>query len=250
MLSFFRKNKEPELPAPTDFSFLGVDLHSHLIPLIDDGSDDLEESLEMVRAFKDKGYRKLITTPHVHGEFYDNTIEGINVHFDKLKRFINDNRLNIDLQVAAEYFLDNHFLTEVLPHGLIPFGDNYVLVEVSMAGWPRNFDEIIFEIQSKGYKPILAHIERYGFEQDPDVFLRLKEKGVLMQMNLLAIHGYYNRSIRLSAEDYMKHNIYDFCASDAHHIRHLQTMDRIAKEEPAIMQKLEAYGFKNNRLLS
>ena len=250
MFSFFKKSTPKIDPAevPADFSFLGVDMHSHLVPGIDDGSPDLETSLAYIRALHDKGYRKLITTPHVHLEFYDNNREKITRHFSALKRFIQDHRIPMELEVAAEYYLDSLFLPSVLPDGLLTFGDNYVLVEVSMAGWPRNFQDIIFTIQSKGYKPVLAHPERYLYENNPETYLDLKANGVLMQMNLLSILGYYGKTVKQLAENLMDNHIYDFCGSDLHHERHLSAMHKLLKEEPELMAKLNNYGFRNHTL--
>lgn len=253
MFSFFKKNRNQELnleDAPKDFSFLGCDLHSHLVPGVDDGAQELEESLKLIRGMRDKGYKKLITTPHVHFEFYDNSKEKLQNHFIALKRFIADQRIGIELDIAAEYFLDNMFLSAVLPEGLLSFGDNYVLVEVSMAGWPRNFADMIFALQSVGYKPILAHPERYLYDPNPKTYLDLKDKGLLFQMNLLSLMGYYGKTVKQLAEKLMENKIYDFCGSDLHHLRHLTNIDRMTKEDPILMTKLKAYGFRNQELLS
>jgi protein-tyrosine phosphatase len=253
MWSFFKKkNKEAEANTgePVDFSFLGCDMHSHLVPAIDDGSKSLEESLEFIRKFKERGYSKLITTPHVHGEFYDNNTEKIQSRFEELRRYIKDHHIQMELGVSAEYFLDNYFQTEVLPHGLMPFGDNYVLVEVSMAGWPRNFSDLIFSIQSLGYKPILAHPERYLFEEGAETYRSLKDRGVFLQMNLLSVLGYYGRSVKTQAELLLKEKLYDFCGSDLHHERHMHMLQKMQQEHSAIMHQLKDYGFRNHELLS
>lgn len=250
MFSFFKKTTKKELPAdvPADFSFLGCDMHSHLVPGIDDGAKSLELSVDFIRSLHDKGYRKLITTPHIHLEFYDNRKDKILRHFAALKKFIQDQRINIELEVAAEYFLDNLFLSGILPEGLLTFSGNHVLVEVSMAGWPRNFSDIIFAIQSDGYNPVLAHPERYLYEVDHKVYQQLKDKGVKMQLNMLSLAGYYGKNVKTLAERFMEHNLYDFCGTDMHHERHQQHIFRMLREEPEIMARLAAYGFKNNTL--
>src|SRR5690606_22464427 len=115
-----------------------------------------------------------------------------------------------------------------------------VLVEVSMAGWPRMFDEIIFSIQSRGYTPVLAHPERYAYEDKPAVFRKLKDRGVLMQLNLLAVLGYYGPSIRANALRYLDAELYDFCGSDLHHERHQRAMERLLQERE-LMERLEQY---------
>ena len=252
MFSFFKKSSkksEPLPDAPVDFSFLGCDMHSHLIPGIDDGSPSLEESEQLILGLKKAGYHKLITTPHVIGEFYPNTKEILQEGHAKLQQYLKERHINIDIEIAAEYYLDNYFLMEVLPHGLLTFGDNNVLVEVSMAGWPRNIDEILFRIQSLGYKPILAHPERYVFEEQPDVFLKLKEKGILMQLNLLSVTGYYNKIVKTNADNYLKSGLYDFCGTDAHHARHVAKIGSMGGAAPDVMSRLSLYnGFLNSTL--
>ena len=251
MFSFFRKKAEQQEPmvAPTDFSFLGADMHSHFVPGIDDGSPDLETSLELIRRMKGLGYRKIITTPHVSLEFYDNNAEKITKHFDRLKRFVDDQRLGVELGIGAEYYLDNYFLPSVLPDGLLNFGKRYVLVEVSMAGWPRQFSDMIFSIQAAGYTPILAHVERYLYEDNIKQYEEWKAKGMLFQMNLLSLSGYYGRSVKHLAENYLQHNLYDFAGSDMHHLRHADQLRRMATELPEVMSRLASYPHWRNASL-
>lgn len=250
MFSFFKKKEAHGLSAaPTDFSFLGADMHSHFVPGIDDGSPDMETSLLLIRRLKELGYSKLITTPHIQLEFFDNNREKITTHFYRLQHFINDQRLGIALDIAAEYYLDNFFLNAVLPDGLLPFGDNYVLVEVNMAGWPRQISDMIFSIQSAGFKPVLAHPERYLFEDDIKVYESWKSKGMFFQMNILSVTGYYGNSVKGLAERYMQAGLYDFCGTDTHHPRHADNLARLAHEQPAVMMKLAAYPHWLNRSL-
>lgn len=254
LFSFFKKKApQPDLSlAPKDFSFLGTDMHSHLVPGIDDGAEDAEMSLAMIRRMKELGWSKLITTPHVQREFYDNDSEKIRLHFERHQRFIADQRLGgIELAgVAAEYYLDNFFMMSVLPEEqLLPFAKNYVLVEVSMAGWPRTFSDMVFSIQSRGLVPVLAHPERYQFEENLKVYEEWKSKGMLFQMNLLSPAGYYGRGVKELALRYMDAGLYDFCGSDAHGMRHLEHAARMAEEQPAMMLKLSEYPHWRNSSL-
>jgi tyrosine-protein phosphatase YwqE len=251
MFSFFKKKKpEPSVPAPKDFSFLGADMHSHLAPGIDDGSPDLETSLELVRKLKALGYSRLITTPHVLPGIHDNDSGKITVAFERLRAYIAEQEPDMRLGIAAEYFLDGYFLNEILPQGLLHFGaEKYVLVEVSMAGWPHQFSDIIFSIQANGYTPVLAHPERYLYEEDPNKYLGWKEKGMLFQMNLLSILGYYGRGVQQLASRYLDHQLYDFAGSDLHHARHAQHLHKLAAEHPEIMSRLAGYGLWRNTSL-
>lgn len=251
MFSFFKK-KNPPIQKPTysvpDFSFLVGDMHSHLVPAIDDGSQSIEDSVRFIEELYQLGIKKFITTPHIHGEMYDNDTIKVQRLFQPLKDYLAQQYPDIHIQVSAEYFLDTYFLSDVLPKGLMSFGKNNVLVEVSMAGWNRQFNEIMFAVQANGYNPILAHPERYIYETNIDVFQKLKEKGVLMQMNLLSILGYYGKSIKINAEKMIESGIYDFCGTDLHHERHLKQIKSMPTEQQEIMWRLSEYGFKNKEL--
>ena len=251
MFSFFKK-KNPPAPVPTyhvpDFSCLGGDMHSHLVPAIDDGSQSLEDSVKFIEALYHLGIKNFITTPHIHGEMYDNDTHKVQRLFQPLKDYLAQHHPDIHIQVSAEYFLDTYFLNEVLPKGLMPFGKNNVLVEVSMAGWNRQFNEIMFAVQANGYNPILAHPERYIYETKFEVFEKLKDKGVLMQMNLLSILGYYGKSIKINAEKMLELGLYDFCGTDLHHERHLSQIQSMPQEHQELLWRLSEYGFKNKEL--
>lgn len=251
MFSFFRK-KEVPAPVPTytvsDFSFLGGDMHSHLVPGIDDGSQSLEDSVRFISELRNLGIRNFITTPHIHGEMYDNDTLKVQRYFQPLKDYLAQHMPDVSIRVSAEYFLDTYFLTEVLPKGLMAFGKNNVLVEVSMAGWNRQFNEIMFAVQANGYNPILAHPERYLYETNMSVFENLKNKGVALQMNLLSILGYYGRSIKISAERMLQMGLYDYCGTDLHHERHLGHIKGMPSTHQDILWQLSEYGFKNKEL--
>lgn len=250
MFSFFRRKKSADAagPAPVDFSFLGADMHSHLVPGIDDGAPDPQTSLAMIRGLQELGFSKLITTPHVQREFYDNDREKISTHFGRLQGFLQDQQVSMEMGVAAEYYLDNFFPQAVMPEGLLMLHGKLVLVEVSMAGWPRQISDIIFSIQANGYQPVLAHPERYLFEDDVNVYEGWKQKGVLLQMNLLAPAGYYGRSVKALANKYMAAGLYDFCGTDAHHMRHIEHLTRMTQDS-ALMLQLGKYPHWRNRSL-
>ncbi len=235
--------------APVDFSFLGVDFHSHLIPGIDDGAADMDTALQLLEGLQSLGFSSVITTPHIHGDFYRNSTVNIQSGLKEVQAALPASRAaGLQLGVSAEYYLDNYFLEEVLPHGLMTFGDKQVLVEVSMMGWPQNFDQILFAVQAAGYKPVLAHPERYQFEQTTGIFEKLKERGVQLQMNLLAPLGYYGPGIREMALQLLNAGLYDYAATDLHHDRHLGTLRQMAGGQPALMAKLAKYDFKNRAL--
>lgn len=247
---FFKKKKEqiPVGPPILDLSFLGVDMHSHLLPGVDDGAKTLEESVALIRGLKDKGYHRLITSPHVHVEFYNNRIGDLKDRFAQLQEDLKPHHLNVEMGLGAEYFLDEFFLPEIFPQGLLNFGNKQVLVEVSMAGWPRQFDDMLFTILNAGYNPILAHPERYQYELNLDVYAQLKEKGMTLQLNLLSIMGYYGKGVKDLAIQMLDAGLYDYCGTDTHHERHLININALFEHHQPILQRLADYGFKNESL--
>ncbi len=224
-------------------------MHSHLIPGIDDGAQIIDDSLGMLKSLQNLGYSRIITTPHVFGDYYPNTPGTIGRGLKTLQEAAAASGLPQKISAGAEYYLDTYFMTEVLPGGLLPLAGNKVLVEVSMAGWPRNFADALFAIQAGGYTPILAHPERYEYEADLRVFTRLKEKGIMLQMNLLAPTGYYGRGVKEAADRFLAAGLYDYCGSDAHHIRHLERAGAALAQAPALYERLAAYGFRNRELI-
>jgi protein-tyrosine phosphatase len=212
------------------FSGIEVDMHSHVLPGLDDGADSLEKSLEMVAAFLRLGYRKLILTPHIMGDFYKNNPRNIQEKLSLLKQAVQEKGWEIDLACAAEYYLDEWFLEKVNgPEPLLSFGDQYVLFETSYINEALNFKEAVFALQSAGYKPVLAHPERYTYLHDRfEELVKMRTSGVLFQLNLLSLSGYYSERARRVAEKLVDQKLVDFVGTDAHHVRHLQGLTKTA----------------------
>ena len=252
---FNRKKKEQDIyeymPAPVgaNWAFLGADMHSHFIPGIDDGAKTIEDSLGMIRAMKDMGYKSIITTPHVMIDYYPNTVETITAGLQKVQQALKENNIDIPIKAAAEYYIDESFMTLVDKKELLTIRDNEVLVEFSMLYEPPMLSEVIFRMQSAGYKPIIAHPERYlFFHGNLRKFRELKDNGCLMQMNLLSVAGYYGKNIKIVADELMSKGIYDYCGSDMHHEKHAAALKALAgsKEYNSII----GYPFLNSRLCS
>ncbi len=252
---FNRKKKEQDIyghmPAPVgaNWAFLGADMHSHFIPGIDDGAKTIEDSLGMIRAMIGMGYKSIITTPHVMIDYYPNTVETITAGLQKVQQALKENNIDIPIKAAAEYYIDESFMTLVDKKELLTIRDNEVLVEFSMLYEPPMLSEVIFRMQSAGYKPIIAHPERYlFFHGNLRKFRELKDNGCLMQMNLLSVAGYYGKNIKVVADELMSKGIYDYCGSDMHHEKHAAALKALAasKEYNAII----GYPFLNSRLCS
>lgn len=216
--------KKEQYPA-IDFSEFKVDMHSHLIPGIDDGAPNLEASIEMIREFKAMGFKKIITTPHVMSDYYRNTPETILGGLKLVKEELIKQGIEIEIEASAEYNLDDGLESIIDNKQIITFGDNHVLFELPFMQEPRNFQDIVFKFQTNGYKPILAHPERYSFwHRNFDKYEELKSKGVLLQLNLLSLTGHYNADTKKIAERMIDANLVDFVGTDCHRIEHLHIL--------------------------
>ena len=231
MFSFFKK-KQPVFSG--DLSILKTDMHSHIIPAIDDGSPDIETSIQLIEGLIELGYKKLIATPHLMIDLYPNNRQTITKAYDTLKAELKIRKMNIEVNAAAEYFLDDHFDTLLeKKEPLLTIKDNLVLVEFSFASIPLDYKQKIFEIQLNGYKPILAHPERYSYlHTKPEIYEELRNTGCYFQVNLLSLIGYYGKSIQQAAERLVKNKQVELLGTDLHHDRHLSNL-----QSNALLQK-------------
>ena len=242
---FFFKKKEIPLNEffPQDF----VDIHSHLLPGIDDGSKNLDNSIDLIKKMSSYGIKNFITTPHVLGDVYPNSSSTIKsklkeVREELKKRSISD----VSIRAAAEYMMDEQFSILLEKNDILTLKDNYILVEMSFFNAPLNLYDILFEIQLKGYKPILAHPERYNFyHNDFDSFYKLKKAGCLFQLNLLSLTEQYGKHVQKISNQLLKKNLYDFVGTDTHHNNHLELLKKIGtKKNLTILKELLNNNYK------
>jgi protein-tyrosine phosphatase len=199
-----------------------VDIHSHLLPGIDDGAKTFEDSLRLTQKLLSFGFSQFITTPHIIQYVWENTAEQILANKTITVKELEKNHVNIPFRAAAEYLMDDQFVRLFQSGELLTLKDNYVLVEMSYINPPIHLHNILFDLKIAGYIPVLAHPERYLFYHNSfDEYQKLKKTGCLFQLNLLSIAGYYGNNITKIAENLLKKGLYDFVGSDVHHDNHL-----------------------------
>ncbi|MBC7777734.1 MAG: hypothetical protein H7246_20035 [Phycisphaerae bacterium] len=242
MFNLFKKT-----PAPTlsDFSILGTDLHSHLLPGIDDGAPDLETSLNLIRDLQNLGFRRLFTTPHVMSDFYPNTRDVILRKKDQLQEALDELGMELEFGAAAEYYLDETFAALLKTEPLLTLPGNRVLVEMSFHQPYPDLHRIIFDLQMKGYHPILAHPERYPYFRSTDDYENLKAMGCALQINLLSLTGYYGKPVQSAAKTILGLGLADFLATDLHHARHAENLQQALSHE-LVVKTLQSSVFQNN----
>lgn len=223
MFNFFKKEKTSEV---TESFPVATDIHSHILAGIDDGSPDIATSLKLVKGLYDLGYRKLVATPHIIGDFYRNNPVIINRELERLKSACAEAGIDIEISAAAEYMMDDHFL-QILKQKeqVLPIHRNIILTELPYSVIPMNVNETVFEILTAGYQPILAHPERYFYyHKNFDEYFKLKELGFSLQVNLLSITGYYGQPVAKAAKFIFDNDLADYVGTDMHHVRHLEAL--------------------------
>ncbi|KIO77536.1 histidinol phosphatase [Pedobacter lusitanus] len=242
MFTFFKKKNRVE-----DIEWLGIDVHSHLLPGIDDGAPDLVQSLDLIRGLNNLGFSKFLCTPHIFAELYPNNPDTIKTALLEVKAGLQGAGLDVVLDAAAEYMVDENFR---VADDLLCLPGKYVLIEMSYLSETPGIEQVIFDLKIRGYHVILAHPERYSFNHaDPLRFSRYKEIGVLFQLNLLSVCGYYGKEVKQIAEYLLENELYDLAATDLHHNRHLRALST-AVTSGFLHKRLGNYGFKNKELFS
>lgn len=199
-----------------------MDIHSHLLPGIDDGSTSINTSKDLVEALQKIGFSEFITTPHCMELIWPNTEDAIVALLDQTKIELGVQHCHPKLTAAAEYTMDGTFLKSISNKKLLTLKDNFVLVEMSYINPPLHLYDTLFELQLNGYQPILAHPERYAFYHSQTIeYDKLKNAGCLFQMNLLSTVGYYGPAVAKSADYLLQNALIDFVGSDVHHQRHV-----------------------------
>jgi len=225
MLSLFKSSPKLYELIPTNY----VDIHSHILPGIDDGAKTLQDTEFLLREMKQLGFTKCITTPHTMSTIWENTPKTIKNTLTKVKSKLT---LPFEIQTASEYLLDESVITKAKNKELLTLKNNFVLVELSYLNAPIQLYDFLYQLQLSGYHIILAHPERYSyFHSNKKEYQKLKKVGCLFQLNLLSTVGYYGKDVADTANHLLKKEMYDFTGSDIHHKHHIKAFqDKIVGE--------------------
>ncbi|RAR69300.1 tyrosine-protein phosphatase [Flavobacterium aciduliphilum] len=240
MLHFFKQK-----PFLADFIPQGyIDIHSHLLPNIDDGAGKIEDTKELIEGLEQLGFSKFITTPHVMSQVWKNTKEGILSNYKDTLHKLPFQDFDKRFRVAAEYMIDSEFESRFSSKSLLTLKENYVLVEMSYLTPPVQLHEMLYELQNIGYKPVLAHPERYNYFHNALAnYDDLKDRGCSFQINALSTVGYYGQNITKIADYLLKNNLVDFIGSDVHHTKHVESFkNRIQIKNELLLKEV----FLNN----
>ena len=214
----FFSSADNGLESTSEACFWQADMHSHLVPGIDDGVHDSGQALACLQQLSDWGLKRIITTPHVSRDWYPNDTATLQEGKMSLQTLVDANNLPIRVDVAAEYMIDEFFPRLLDTDDLLSFGvERYLLIEIGWVAPPQQFEAILFRMQTRGYIPVLAHPERYTYYfGDEEALSRLRNAGCLFQLNWLSLVGRYGEKVRTQARLLLKNKWVDFIGSDLH----------------------------------
>jgi len=248
MFSFFKKKDNSKKEITFNYESIAVDMHSHVLPGIDDGAQNVEESVFLVKRIMELGIKKIIATPHIMIDFYRNTPETINNALNLLREELAKQEIDIQVEAGAEHYFDETFEPRIDEGKLVSFGNNYVLYEYPFISQPPNWFEAMQKILQAGYKPILAHPERYPY-LSTDTMEMMRSWGCSMQMNTISLTGYYGGDTKKRAEQMIDLKLVDFISSDMHHPRHADAFKDALKTSYIEKVLFNDYPLKNKQLL-
>lgn len=210
-------------------------MHSHLLPGIDDGLQEIEQSVEFIRDLQQLGYTKLICTPHVLSDLYPNSPQTILPKLALVRSALKEAGIDMPIDAAAEYMVDHDFaalIAKSKKEELLTLPGDHILIEMSYLSPSPNFDQVVFDLRMLGLQPILAHPERYSYYHHQfDQYERFKELGCKLQVNLLSLSGVYGPHVKKSAEKLFKNQMVDFLGTDMHHSKHLAMLKSLATKK-------------------
>ncbi|MBS1627079.1 MAG: histidinol phosphatase [Bacteroidetes bacterium] len=244
MFFFSKKNTQ------TNLSFLGADMHNHLLPRLDDGLQTESETIAFIEKFKTVGYKKIICTPHILSGVHPNSSATILPALNRIKTLVKEKNIDIEIEAAAEYMID-HELEALINKNepLLTFGNNYILIEMSYIAASPYLEQVIFDLKMKGLQPVLAHPERYSYyHSNINKIIDIKDRGCLLQLNLLSLTEYYGNEVRKIAKKLIEEELIDFIGTDIHHNNHLNTAMQFANDTK-MFALLKSKSFLNETLV-
>lgn len=255
-MSFFsklfgaKKSESDKVRSLGKLAFLEVDMHNHLLPGIDDGSKSVENSLDLIKGLNNLGLQQFICTPHIIEGVHPNNKSTIQAAYNALKQGLEDSSNKTKIYAAAEHMIDEGIAPLIEKDNLCVMPGGYVLIEMSYLAESKALFQTILDIQKLGYKPIVAHPERYNYyHYNFDMYKQIKDAGALLQLNLLSISRYYGTEVKVAALTLLKSGMYDFVGTDLHHHKHLAALHEVVEKYP-VRDMLKTCNILNPTLLN
>ena len=229
-------------------SALKTDIHSHLIPKVDDGSQSYETSLDCIRKMAELGYKKICLTSHFQTYKFQNDEEDILQRAEALRQKVAENGIEMEFIVGGEYLVDSGFRKRIETNRFLKMNDLYLLIEFSFNQAILGVSELVFELQKLGHEIILAHPERYiYFHEHPEIPRTLKDQGVFFQSNISSFSGFYGKGTQKECYKYVNNGWTDFLGTDIHNHTYLEALINTCKDKK-FRKMLENNEFLNNTI--
>lgn len=195
-----------------------IDFHNHIIFDVDDGAQDIEQSIKMLKEAQEAGITDVILTPHYMEEYYEVGTKAIAKRMEIINQEIEKNNINIKLHQSNEVYITSNIINLLKNERVSTVaGSKYVLMETPMLQAPMNFRQIIYDLKSNGYIPVIAHPERYEYiQKNPQIVYDLIQDGVLFQSNIGSIIGIYGNDAKKTVKKLLKHKMVHFIGTDTH----------------------------------
>ncbi|MCM1065953.1 MAG: hypothetical protein NC418_00075 [Muribaculaceae bacterium] len=246
MFDFLKK--KPKTPAELCFA---TDIHCHVVPGVDDGSPDAATSADLIEQMQAWGIKRIIASPHVTQSTFENDHSTIDPAMEALRAELARRGNSIDVSHSAEYRIDELFMNRLEKGDIMPLPAGHLLIENSFMVEPWNLDQLVFDLQVRGYKPILAHPERYSYYYGKkDRYKELHRAGLMFQINLLSLASAYGKAERKIAEYLIAEGLVDFIGTDIHRQSHIDAINAYltTREAHADMAALSQV-VKNDKVL-
>ena len=247
MFNFFSRSKG------ADQLWFETDIHCHVIPGVDDGCPDADTSVEVLGRMHDLGLRRVIASPHVTEVTFENDRSTLEPAYQTLKERMKDDAglAGMELFYSSENRIDGLFTDNFEKGNLItvPVNDEkYLLIENAFMQEPWDLDNLIFQMQVRGYSPILVHPERFiYYHENPERLARL-HTAVPFQINVLSLAGYYGKHIRKFAESLMDKGFVDYLGTDIHNTRHAEAIAEYLKSSQSARDARVLANIKNDEV--
>ena len=195
-----------------------IDIHCHILPNVDDGSESLEESIEMAKIAESEGITKIVNTSHCHFDFKYKKGNELKLELEKFNQALKEENINIEVLLGNELYYTSDLIERFDELDFFSMNNSkYILMEFSPINFPKNIEDVIYEIKIRGYIPIIAHAERYKqVQEDVNIVLDCIKEGALIQVNASSILGKNGEKTEDTSKKLLDNNMVHFVATDAH----------------------------------
>ena len=195
-----------------------IDIHCHILPNVDDGSESLEESIAMAKIAESEGITRIVNTSHCHFDFKYKKGNELKLELEKFNQVLKEENINIEVLLGNELYYTSDLIERFDELDFFSMNNSkYILMEFSPINFPKNIEDVIYEIKIRGYIPIIAHAERYKqVQEDVNIVLDCIKEGALIQVNASSILGKNGENVEDTSKKLLDNNMVHFVATDAH----------------------------------